>query len=453
MPTTTAFDVQTIRARFPSLARRVGGHPLVYLDGPGGTQVPDLCLDGIRDYLTAHNTNTHGAFPTSVESDALLAEAHAAAADFLGGDPDEVAFGANATTITFAMSRAIGRTLRPGDEVVVTRLDHDCNVAPWLALQEDRGVTIRWVEVRPEDCTLDLAGLERALGPRTRLVAVGLASNAVGTINPVRQIADVAHAVGAQVWVDAVHGAPHLPIDVVALGADYLVCSPYKFFGPHMGLFWGRRDLLQALPVYKVRPAEDTLPSRLETGTQAHEAQAGLLGTFRYLEWVGVTQGGAAGARTATDGGPSESDAGRWALAGPEVADAARGGARAGRRAQLQAAMRAIRTYELTLTPRLLEGLATVPGLRIRGITDASRLNERCPTVAFTLRGHHPREVSQALGDLGIATWDGDYYAYELIRSLGLAESGGMVRVGLVHYNTAEEIDRLVGAVREIARG
>ncbi|MGC8635174.1 MAG: aminotransferase class V-fold PLP-dependent enzyme [Candidatus Limnocylindrales bacterium] len=447
MPTVTAFDVQAVRAHFPSLARQVDGHPLVYLDGPGGTQVPDLCLDGIRDYLTSHNTNTHGAFPTSVESDALLAEAHAAAADFLGAAPDEVAFGANATTITFAMSRAIGRTLQPGDEVVVTRLDHDCNVAPWLALQEDRGVTIRWVDVRPEDCTLDLAGLEQALGPRTRLVAVGLASNAVGTINPVRRIADAAHAVGAQVWVDAVHGAPHLPIDVVALGADYLVCSPYKFFGPHMGLFWGRHDLLEALPVYKVRPAEDTLPSRLETGTQSHEAQAGLLGTFQYLEWLGATQGEAAGAGSATDGGPQMPDAGRWgSSAGPEGADA-------GRRGRLRAAMRAIRAYELTLTPRLLDGLATVPGLRIRGITDASRLAERCPTVAFTLEGHHPREVSQALGNLGISTWDGDYYAYELIRSLGLAESGGMVRVGLAHYNTAHEIDELVGAVGDIARG
>ena len=426
MPTPETFDVHAIRARFPSLARHVSGGPIVYLDGPGGTQVPDLCLDGIRDYLTSRNTNTHGAFPTSVESDALLAEAHAAAADFLGAADDEVAFGANATTITFAMSRAIGRTLRPGDELVVTRLDHDCNVAPWLALEHDLGVTVRWVDVRTDDCTLDLDGLERALGPRTRLVAVGLASNAVGTINPVRTIADAAHAAGAQVWVDAVHAAPHVPIDVAGLDADYLVCSPYKFFGPHMGLFWGRRELLEALPVYKVRPADDGLPSRLETGTQAHEAQAGLLGTFRYLEWVGVTQGGASGEPGAADGG---------------------------RRARMRAAMAAIRGYERALTPRLIDGLAAVPGLAIRGIVDPARVDERCPTVAFTLEGHHPQAVSAALGERGICTWDGDYYAYELIRALGLAESGGMVRVGLAHYNTADEIDRLVEAVGAIAGG
>ena len=426
MPNPVAFDVAAVRRRFPALVRRVQGHPVAYLDGPGGTQVPDSCLDGIRDYLTTCNTNTHGAFPASEESDALLAEAHAAAADFLGAAPDEVAFGANATSLTFALSRAIGRTLGPGDELVVTRLDHDCNVAPWLAVAEDRGATVRWVDVRLDDCTLDLAGLEAVLGPRTRLVAVGLASNAVGTINPVRRIADAAHAAGARVWVDAVHAAPHVPIDVVSLGADYLVCSPYKFFGPHMGLAWGRRELLEALPVYKVRPADDTLPSRLETGTQAHEAQAGLLGTFRYLEWVGATQGGAAGEPGAADGG---------------------------RPARLRAAMTAIRAYERSLTPRLVDGLGSIPGLHIRGITDPARVDERCPTVAFTLEGHHPHDVSAALGSLGICTWDGDYYAYELIRALGLAESGGMVRVGLAHYSTIEETDRLVEAVDAIARG
>ncbi len=423
MPTPTDFDVRAIRGRFPSLAREIDGHRVVYLDGPGGTQVPDACLDGIREYLTTRNTNTHGAFPTSEESDAVLAEAHAAAADFLGGAPDEVAFGANATSITFAMSRAIGRTLRAGDEIVVTRLDHDCNVAPWLALQDDCGVVVRWVDVRTDDCTLDEASLDAALGPRTRLVAVGLASNAVGTINPVRRIADAAHAVGARVWVDAVHAAPHLPIDVAALDADFLVCSPYKFFGPHMGLLWGRRSILEALPVYKVRPAEDTLPSRLETGTQAHEAQAGLLGTFRYLEWLGVSRGGAAGE--------------------PGTAE--------GRRERLQAAMRVIRGYERSLIPQLIDGLSAIRGLRIRGITDPGRVDERCPTVAFTLEGHRPQAVSRALGTRGICTWDGDYYAYELIRALGLAESGGMVRVGLAHYNTSDEIEALVEGVGEIA--
>ena len=298
-------------------------------------------------------------------------------------------------------------------------------MAPWLALAEERGLTVRWVDVRADDCTLDAESLERALGPRTRLVAVGLASNAVGTINPVAQIADAAHAVGAQVWVDAVHAAPHMPIDVASLGADYLVCSPYKFFGPHMGLFWGRRALLEALPVYKVRPADDTLPSRLETGTQAHEAQAGLLGTFRYLEWLGVSQGGAAGEPGTRDG--RRERPGRGHDRGPEPTS-------------------------VPWSRRCSRGSARSAGSACAGITDPRRIEERCPTVAFTLAGHHPQAVSRALGERGICTWDGDYYAYELIRALGLAESGGMVRVGLAHYNTAGEVDDLVRAVADIAR-
>ncbi len=421
------FDTEAVRRHFPSLSREVGGTPVAYFDGPGGTQVPVECLDGIRDYLERSNANHGGAFPASRASDAILAAAHAAAADFLGtGDPGEVSFGANATTITFAVSRAIGRTIGPGDEVVVTRLDHDCNVAPWLAMAEERGATVRWVGIHPEDCTVDLDELERVIGPRTRLVAVGLASNAVGTINPIRRIGVLARHAGARLWVDAVHAAPHVPIDVVALGADYLVCSPYKFFGPHMGLLWGRRELLEALPVFKVRPADDALPFRMETGTQMHEAQAGLVGTFRYLEWLGATAGGAGGEPGADDGR---------------------------RRDRLSAAMTAIRRHELGMTPALLDGLATVPDLRMRGILDPARFEERCPTVAFTIDGHHPRDVSAFLGERGIATWDGDYYAYELIRALGLAQTGGMVRVGLAHYNTIAEIDRLVAALHELTAG
>jgi cysteine desulfurase family protein (TIGR01976 family) len=420
-----SFDVGAVRVRFPSLAIRSADRPVVYLDGPGGTQVPDSCLDAIRGYLTTSNTNTHGAFPASRESDAVLHDAHVAMADFLGAaSGDEITFGANATSLTFTFSRALGRSFARGDEVVVTRLDHDANVAPWLALEEERGIVVRWVDVRVDDCTLDLDSLAAVLGPRTRLVAVGLASNAVGTINPIARIADMAHSVGARVWVDAVHAAPHLPIDVRELGVDLLVVSPYKFFGPHMGAVWGRRELLEDLAAYKVRPADNALPSRFETGTQAHEAQAGLLGTFRYMEWLGTSQGGAPGVPGADDGE---------------------------RRARLGAAMRAIRAYEQALTPRLLDGLADVPGLHIRGIVDSTRLDERCPTVAFTLDGHSPMEVSEWLGDRGIATWDGDYYAYELIRALGLDRAGGLVRVGLAHYNTGNEIDRLVDALTELA--
>ena len=409
-----------VRAQFPALSRQHDGVPYSYLDGPGGTQVPRRTIEAMADYLERCNANHEGAFPTSEESDDLLARAHAAAADFIGAGAGEVAFGPNMTTLTFAFSRAIGRTLRAGDEIVVTRLDHDGNVAPWLALEEERGIVIRWVDVRLDDCTLDMAGLEQVLGPRTRLVAVGLASNAVGTLNPVARIVEMAHAAGAWTYVDAVHGAPHVPIDVVALGTDFLVCSPYKFFGPHLGLLYGRPDLLERLVPYKVRPATDTAPGKWETGTLPGESLGGLLGTFEYLEWLGREFGGAA---------PT-----------------------ANRRAALIATMNAIRATERGLSLRALAALRAVPGLEMRGITDPARIDERVPTFAFTLAGRTPREVAAALGRHGIAVWDGDYYAYELIRALGLADSGGMVRVGFTHYNEPAEIDRLAEELRDMTR-
>jgi cysteine desulfurase family protein (TIGR01976 family) len=413
--------VATVRAQFPALLREHAGRAYSYLDGPGGTQVPRRTIEAMSRYLERSNANHEGAFPTSEESDAILAEAHAAAADFLGAaGPDEVAFGQNMTTLTFAVSRAIGRTLRPGDEILVTRLDHDANVAPWLALEEERGVTARWVGIRQEDCTLDLTEMERALGPRTRVVAVGLASNAVGTINPIRQIVEMAHAAGAWTYVDAVHAAPHMPIDVKALDTDFLVCSPYKFFGPHLGLLYGKPERLERLASYKVRPAPAEPPGKWETGTLPGESIAGLLGTFDYLAWLGREFGGAGGTAT--------------------------------RRTALAAAMEAIRVTERGLSRAALTALGGIPGLKLRGIVDASRLDERVPTFAFTLAGHAPREIAAELGERGIAVWDGDYYAYELIRALGLAESGGMVRVGFVHYNEAAEIERLAEALHEIAR-
>ncbi len=408
-----------VRAEFPALWRMHGDRSYVYLDGPGGTQVPRQTIEAMTRYLGSSNANHEGAFPTSEESDAVLAEAHAAGADFLGaGDSSEIVFGPNMTTLTFAFSRAIGRTLRAGDEIVVTRLDHDANVAPWLALQEERGAVIRWTDVRRADCTLDLDGLARSIGPRTRLVAVGLASNAVGTINPIRRVIELAHAAGALVYVDAVHAAPHLPLDVVALDTDFLVCSPYKFFGPHLGMLYGRREHMERLAAYKVRPAADGGSGKWETGTQSGEALAGLTGTFDYLEWLGRNFGGAAEAAT--------------------------------RRERLTAAMYVIRETERGLALRALGALSSVPGLHMRGILDPARLEERVPTFAFTLDGHSPREIAAHLGRRGIAVWDGDYYAYELIRALGLAESGGMVRVGLTHYNEPEEIDRLVEALGEL---
>ena len=412
-------DVEAVRDHFPSLSREVDGQPVVYLDGPGGTQVPRECIAAITTYLERSNANHGGAFTASVETDAIVDEAHAAGADFVGAhDPDEIVFGPNMTTLTLSISRAIGRELRTDDEIVLTRLDHDANVAPWLAVAEERGVKVRWLEVDEVECTLDLAELERVVGPRTRVVAIGLASNAVGTINDVSRAVSIAHSAGALTYVDAVHAGPHLPIDVSSLRADFLVCSPYKFFAPHLGMLYGRREHLERLRAYRVRPAGDAPPGKFETGTQNHEALAGLLGSFEYLASLGRAYGAA----------PPD----------------------ASRREALSAAMRAIRRYERGLIGPLIAGLQRVAGLRIRGITDPARLDERVPTVAFTMDGLHPRQIAEHLASRAISAWDGDYYAWELIRALGLAETGGMLRVGLVHYNTAEEIGALTAALQEL---
>ena len=412
-------DVEAVRDHFPSLSREIDGRQVVYLDGPGGTQVPRECIAAITTYLERSNANHGGAFTASVETDALVDEAHAAGADFVGAhDPDEIVFGPNMTTLTLSISRAIGRELRTDDEIVLTRLDHDANVAPWLAVAEERGVKVRWLEVDEVECTLDLAELERVVGPRTRVVAIGLASNAVGTINDVSRAVSIAHSAGALTYVDAVHAGPHLPIDVSSLRADFLVCSPYKFFAPHLGMLYGRREHLERLRAYRVRPAGDAPPGKFETGTQNHEALAGLLGSFEYLASLGRAYGAA----------PPD----------------------ASRREALSAAMRAIRRYERGLIGPLIAGLQRVAGLRIRGITDPARLDERVPTVAFTMDGLHPRQIAEHLASRAISAWDGDYYAWELIRALGLAETGGMLRVGLVHYNTAEEIGALTAALQEL---
>lgn len=421
----STWDIEAIRSRFPSLGRiGPGDRPVAWLDGPAGTQAVDACINGITAHLTHRNANHGGAFGASEETDALWGEAHAAMADLIGaGDPAEISFGQSMTAITYALSRALGASFDRGDEIIVTRLDHDANVAPWLSIADERDLVIRWIGIDQDDCTLDLRDLEAALNTRTRLIAVGLASNAVGTINPVRRMADMAHAVGAMVWVDAVHAAPHLPIDVTALAADFLVCSTYKFYGPHLGVAWGRRESLEALPHYHVRPAGDAMPGRFETGTLPYELLGGLLGTLGYLEEVGSTYGGASGTPGPADGL---------------------------RRERLLAAQAAARSYEKALVTTLLERVQAVPGLVVRGITEPSRVDERCPTIAFTIDGHRPREVARFLGNRGLYVWDGDYYAYELIRTLGLAEQGGMVRVGLVHYNSSAEIERLGAALDEL---
>lgn len=405
-------DVQTVRAQFPALTQAIGGQPVVFLDNPGGTQVPQGVIDAMSVYLRHDNANRGGPFATSQRSDALIDEAHAAMADLLGAaSPDEIVFGANMTTLTFSFSRALGRTLGPGDEIIVTRLDHDANITPWVLMAEDRGVTVRWADFDPADCTLDMAGLRDLINDRTRLVCVGLASNATGTINDVATVARWAHDVGAQIFVDAVHYVPHGPVDVQALGCDFLACSVYKFYGPHVGVLYGRYDLLDRLHAYKVRPAHDEPPGKFETGTQNHEGIAGTLAAVEYLAGL---------------------DTGHLPT----------------RRQRLQAAMAAIRDYDRQLTQILLGELEGIPGLTIHGITDPQNLVWRVPTVSFTIDGHHPAAIAAALGRAGIFVWHGNYYALAVTERLGVETHGGMVRVGAVHYNTPAEIMRLGATLR-----
>jgi cysteine desulfurase family protein (TIGR01976 family) len=421
MPTTehslaAALDLTHVRSQFPSLAQKVNGHPATFLDGPGGTQVPQRVIDAISDYLRRDNANTGGAYSTSRRTDAMIAEARSAMADFLHCGADEVAFGPNMTTLTYAISRAIGRDLNPGDQIVVTRLDHDANVSPWLAMAEDRGVTVRWAEIQDEDCTLDLADLASKINSKTKLVAVGYASNAVGTINPVNQVVRLAHAAGALAYIDAVHYSPHGLIDVSALDCDFLVCSTYKFFGPHMGVLFGKREHLQRLRPYKVRPNTNATPNCWEWGTLNHECIAGITACVEYI-----------------------ADVGRRGC--PEVPT---------RRAAIEAAYEAFHQQERALLERIMTGLRKIPGLKIYGITDPARFEERCATLAVRIDNHTPLELATRLGDRGFFTWDGNYYALNLTEHLDVEKSGGFLRIGLVHYNTLEEVDRLLAALREI---
>jgi cysteine desulfurase family protein (TIGR01976 family) len=438
MPTTEtaapiALDLTWVRSQFPSLSQTLNGHPAAFLDGPGGTQVPQRVIDAISDYLRRDNANTGGAYATSRNTDAMLAEARAAMADFLNCAADEIVFGPNMTTLTYAMSRAIGRDLGPGDEILVTRLDHDANVSPWLALEE-KGVTIRWAEIHEDSCTLDLADMASKINDRTKLVAVGYASNAVGTINPVKAIVRLAHAAGALAYIDAVHYGPHGLIDVAALDCDFLVCSTYKFFGPHMGVLFGKREHLQRLQPYKVRPLTDAIPNRWEWGTLNHECIAGITACVDYIADLGRRSFANVG--TAALGCPSSE---------------ARSSAR---RAAIVAAFEAIHHYEHGLMNRLIAGLSQIPNVKIYGITDPARFAERCPTIALRVIHQTPDQTPLALatklGDRGFFTWDGNYYALNLTERLDVEKTGGFLRIGLVHYNTVEEVDRLLAALREI---
>jgi cysteine desulfurase family protein (TIGR01976 family) len=443
-------DLPYIRAQFPSLAQTVNGHPAVFLDGPGGTQVPQRVIDAISNYLGRDNANTDGAYATSRRTNATLASARAAMADFLNCGADEIVFGPNMTTLTYAMSRAIGRELGPGDEILVTRLDHDANVSPWLALEE-KGVTIRWAEIHPEDCTLDVEDLAAKLNSKTKLVAIGYASNAVGTINPVKEIVRLAHALGALAYVDAVHYGPHGLIDVAALDCDFLVCSTYKFFGPHMGVLFGKREHLQRLRPYKVRPLTEAIPNRWEWGTLNHECIAGITACVDYIADLGRQ------AAEPSQVEPSQKDGtcgdGRLGRQSSE----ARPPAISPRRAAIIAAFESIHRHERALMIRLIAGLSQIPRLKIYGITDPSCFAWRCPTLAVRVinqtADQTPLALATKLGDRGFFTWDGNYYALNLTERLDVEKSGGFLRIGLVHYNTAEEVDRLLEALREILEG
>jgi len=410
-------NLDMIRAHFPALASQT-----IYFDNPGGTQVAQEVLQNITHYLQSTNANHGGAFRTSQASDATVAEARQAMADFLNAArPEEIVYGPNMTSLTLSLSRSLARTLQAGDEIVVTRLDHDANIAPWLLIAEDRGCQVRWVDIHAEDCTLDMADLEGQITERTKIVAVGYASNAVGTVNDVRKAVQLAHQVGALCYIDAVQFAPHKPIDVQALDCDFLVCSAYKFFGPHAGILYGKYDLLDRLTAYKVRPAGNLPPDKFETGTPSFEAMAGTLGAIQYFDWIGQTFG---------------------AAYAPQYQETF-----SGRRLALKQAMAAIEAYELELNHSLLEGLGSIPGLHIHGITSPHSLDRRVPTFSFTLDGWTPLAVAQALAKEDINVWDGNFYALSVTERLGLEESGGLVRIGLTHYNTQAEIDRLVAAL------
>ncbi|MBV9932560.1 MAG: cysteine desulfurase-like protein [Alphaproteobacteria bacterium] len=413
----TSFPIDEVRAQFPALARADGGRPRVYFDAPGGTQACRAAIAAMARHLEQGSANSGGAFATSAETDALSAAAHEAAADLVGGEAGDIAFGPNMTTLTLSVSRALARTWQAGDEVVVTRLDHDANVAPWLLAARDSGATVKWLDIDVESGTLRLDTLAGLLSTKTRLVALGGASNALGTLNDVAGAVEIVRARSdALVYVDAVQSVPHVPTDVRALGCDFLACSPYKFFGPHQGLLWARAEAAATIEAYKVRPAAIDPPAhRFETGTQSFEGQAGLLGTIDYLEWLGRT-------------------------IAPEAPNS--------RRAALVAAMAGCTRYEREIGDRLLAGFRAVPGLKLYG---PPTMDGRVPTFGFTVAGHHPDAVAAHLARRDIFAWSGSFYAVEPVARLGLTDSGGLVRVGLCHYSTAAEVDALLDALGELA--
>lgn len=412
-------DLSALRSRFPALARTQGGRPVVYADAPGGSQVPDTVIEAVAGHYRSGISNMDGVFAASEELEAAVGAARRAGADLAGVEPGQVVFGSNSTSLLFHLSRSFARTIGPGDEVVVTRLDHDANVRPWLLSARDAGATVRWVDVRPDDATLDLDSFDAALGRHPRLVAFTLASNAVGTVTPAADLVARAKAAGALVVVDGVHVAQHRSIDLTAIGADIVTISPYKVFGPHMGMVAASPGVLEGWDPYRVRPAERyPSPERWETGTQNHEAMAGFVAAVDYLAELGALH--------------------------DQRADGSR-------RAAVVAAYEAIGAHERELARRFLHGIQRIPGVSLFGITDPERLDERTPTFAVRVGDRHPRETAKALAEGGIFVWDGHYYAIELLERLGLLESGGAVRIGFCHYHSADEVDRVLEALEGLA--
>lgn len=417
-----SLNLDVIRQQFPSLNR-----PAIFFDNPGGTQIAKQSLDRITKYLIENNANHEGAFATSKASDAVLDEAHQAMADFYNApSAKEIVFGNNMTTLTLHLSRSISRDWKEGDEIVLTRLDHDANVTPWVLAAQDKGVKVNWVDFDVEDGTLKLDDLQKALERKPKLVAVGYASNSLGTLNPIEKITKMAHDAGALVYVDAVQYAVHGPIDVQKIDCDFLVSSSYKYFGPHAGILYGKRELLEKLVAYKVRPATNELPGKFETGTQNHEGIAGILGAIEYFDWVGKEFGGEYASELSQQG-------------------------YSGRKLLLKQAMTAIHAYEFELSRALLSTLEAVPNIRIFGNTDPRRLDERIATFSFRIGDLNPRSVAEKLAAENIYVWDGNYYAINVSERLGLEDKGGMVRVGAVHYNTVDEVAKLKDALLKIS--
>jgi len=411
-----SFDLDAVRAQFPALAIKDDGLRRIYFDNPAGTQVPGSVAAAMSDCLIHSNANLGGYFASSAAADRVVASAREAMAKFVNApSPREIVFGQNMTTITMHLSRSIGRFFNPGDEIILSRMDHDANVWPWVLMAQEFDLDVRWLSFSPDTFEFDLDSLDELLTERTRLLCVGGASNLTGTLNDVASICARARAAGVLTFIDAVQSVPHVVTDVQAIGCDFLVCSPYKFFGPHQGVLWGRLEVLGQLEPYNVRPAPTDVPGCFETGTQSFEGFAGIKAAVDYFEWIGTSMAGAEGGRAA-----------------------------------MVAAMELLFDYEKALTEHLIAGLQELDGVKVQGITAAEAMDRRVPTVAFTHAGQAPAHIAKSLGEQNIFVWNGHNYAVEVAKTLGIYESGGAVRVGPVHYNSHEEIDELLAALRQI---